>query len=355
VRRTDPLIVGGGPAGSAAAIALAQAGARPLLIERSTGPRDVVCGAFLGWDALAALQTLGVDPWALGARAIRHVRIVAGRHVIERRLPAVAAGLSRRTLDQALLERAAGLGAEIQRGVAVRRIEGEAISMSDGTSVAAESLFLATGKYALRGSPRENMPARTSLGLRSTLAVCPDLEGWIELHLLDGGYAGLLLQEDDQTNLAVSIAADRLADAGGSPETLIERLAAEAPLLAARLTGPTDWSAVAAVPYGWRVRDTSAGRFRIGDQAAVIASVVGDGIAIALASGRAAAGAWTKGGAAAAPAFQRAFAARARRPLLLAELARAAAERPRLAAAILPVLRMPGLVAAVGRLTRIGH
>ncbi|HZF94101.1 MAG TPA: FAD-dependent monooxygenase, partial [Allosphingosinicella sp.] len=50
--RTRALIVGGGPAGAAAAIALARAGAAPELIERSAGPRDVVCGGFLGWDAL---------------------------------------------------------------------------------------------------------------------------------------------------------------------------------------------------------------------------------------------------------------------------------------------------------------
>jgi flavin-dependent dehydrogenase len=354
VRRTDPLIVGGGPAGSAAAIALAQGGARPLLIERNALPRDIVCGAFLGWDALAGLEALGIDPWALGARPIDRVRIVVGGRSMERRLPRRAAGLSRRTLDHALLERAIALGAEVRSGVAVRRIEGDVLHLADGTMLEAESVFVATGKHALRGSPREGVGKDARLGLRTTLAGRADLAGTIELHLLDGGYAGFLAQEDGRANLCLSIAADRLA-AAGSPDALMEQLAKESPALADRLDGAQDWAAVAAVPYGWRARATLPGQFRLGDQAAVIASVVGDGIAIALASGRAAAEAWLAGGAAAAPAFQRGFSARARRPIALAELARAAAERPNLAAPILHLMRAPGALALAARLTRIGH
>ena len=55
MRRTAALIVGGGPAGASAAIALARGGAKPVVIERSPGERDLVCGGFLGWDAIAAL------------------------------------------------------------------------------------------------------------------------------------------------------------------------------------------------------------------------------------------------------------------------------------------------------------
>ena len=80
MRRTAALIVGGGPAGSATAITLARAGAMPVLIERSLGERDVVCGGFLGWDALAALQRLGLDVEALGARPIHRLRLAGGGH-----------------------------------------------------------------------------------------------------------------------------------------------------------------------------------------------------------------------------------------------------------------------------------
>ena len=45
--RREPLIIGAGPAGCAAAIALARAGHQPDLIERTSGPTDKVCGDFL--------------------------------------------------------------------------------------------------------------------------------------------------------------------------------------------------------------------------------------------------------------------------------------------------------------------
>ena len=101
----------------------------------------------------------------------------------------------------------------------------------------------------------------------------------------------------------------------GGPEALLAELMKEAPLLAERIGGavPGSWEAVAGVPYGWRARATEPGRYRIGDQAAVIASLAGDGIAVALASGAAAAQACLHGDGAGA-AYQRDFARRARRP-----------------------------------------
>jgi len=101
VGRSSALIVGGGPAGASAAIALARGGAMPVLIERCPGERDLVCGGFLGWDALAALRRLGLDVAALGARPIRRLRLVSGRRTVEAALPREAAGLSRRRLDAA--------------------------------------------------------------------------------------------------------------------------------------------------------------------------------------------------------------------------------------------------------------
>src|SRR4051812_36783479 len=81
VRRASALIVGGGPAGASAAIALARGGAAPVLIDRSPAERDLVCGGFLGWDALAALQRLRPHLAPLRARPIRPPRLVAGPRV----------------------------------------------------------------------------------------------------------------------------------------------------------------------------------------------------------------------------------------------------------------------------------
>jgi flavin-dependent dehydrogenase len=312
------LIVGGGPAGASAAIDLARAGAMPVLVERCPGERDLVCGGFLGWDALAALQRLGLDPAALGARPIRRLRLVSGRRVVEAELPHRAAGLSRRRLDAALLSMAEEAGTAVLRGRTARALDGHCLRLDGGEEMEADAIFLATGKHELRGAARPIGDRPLSVGLRAALPELPGLAGTIEMHLFDGGYAGLLTQEDGSTNLCLTVTRARMAE----PESLLAALVEEAPLLGERIGAdlPARWEAVAGVPYGWRAGTTAPGCYRLGDQAAVIASLAGDGIAIALASGAAAAHCCLAGEGAAA--YQRNFARRAARPIAIAEALR---------------------------------
>ncbi len=352
IRQVPALIVGGGPAGSAAAIRLAAGGVAAELIERQAGPQDVVCGGFLGWDAIGVLERLGVDPVRLGARPIHRLRLVAGVRTIEAALPHAAAGLSRRTLDAALLEQAIAAGAKVRRGVSGRAAEGRTVRLDTGEEIAADTLFLATGKHELRGLQRPlRRRAAGAVGLRTSFQ--PDartqaeLAGTIELHPFDGGYAGLLLQEDGRANLCLSVSADRLKASGGVP-ALLRDLAREAPGFGERLAaaGEEQWLSISNVPYGWRVRETGQGLFRLGDQAAVIASLAGDGIAIALTSGLAAAEAHLAGRS--AREYQQAFSHRAARPLAVAQGLRWAAER-RLSRRL-----MVGLTARAPIVARIG-
>ena len=146
----------------------------------------------------------------------------------------------------------------------------------------------------------------------------------------------------------------QIKEAGGI-EPLMARLAEELPALAARLNESEagDWSAVSGVPYGWRAGATVEGVYRVGDQAAVIASLAGDGIAIALESGAAAARAIAAG--VAAPEFQRDWSRRARRPVGLAELLRRSAEHRVAREAMMGLLGwFPSLAPLAARLTRIG-
>ena len=327
----------------------------PVLIERCPRERDVVCGGFLGWDALAALRRIGLDPALLGARPIRRLRLVAGRRIVEKPLPRAAAGLSRRRLDAELLKMAEQAGAAVLRGRAARALDGRVVRLDDGEEMEARAVFLATGKHELRGGAREIGARPVSVGLRTALPPGPQLDRalseTIELHLYDGGYAGLLLQEDGAANLCLTVARDRMA---GGAQALMEELCAGSPLLAERIGGAElEWDAVAGVPYGWRARSTEAGLYRVGDQAAVIASLAGDGIAVALASGAAAAQACLEGDGPGARAYQKAFAARARRPLAIAEGLRHMAERPLQRRLMTGLARIPGLASAAARATRI--
>lgn len=320
-----PAIVGGGPAGSAAAIRLLQAGERPLLIERRPADADALCGGFLSWRTLDRLAALGISREVLGGHPVTTLRLIAGDKVRSVNLPAAAMGLSRRRLDGLMMERARKLGAPVIRATA-SFADGH-LRLDSGEPVDCNCLFLATGKHDLRGLPRSREAAGTDpmMGLRLRVEPAADLRrtlaGHIEMHLFPGGYAGVVLQEDGTANICMAVRKSRLASAGGKPLALLAELAEQNPHLAERLADmPPEpaFDAVGHVPYGWRERTGVQGIFRLGDQAGVIPSLAGEGIGIALASADEAVRFWRSGGAAMAPAYQQFLAARLRRPLAVA-------------------------------------
>ncbi len=343
---------------------LARAGAPHLLVERSRETGDAICGGFLSWRTLESLARLGIEPSALGTAQITRTRIVAGERVIEAALPRPALGVSRRTLDTVLLARAVAAGAAVERGVAVRSLDGTTASLDDGAALASETVFLASGKYDVRGAarPADARGEDPVLGLRIRLAAAPGLTRLIgdavELHLFDRGYVGINLQEDGSANVCMAVHRSAML-AAGSPAALLDALAQHHPRLGERLayrTGTEPIDAIANVPYGWRATRGEPGLFRLGDQAGVIPSLAGEGMGIAIASGIRAGHAFLGGGAAAAPRFQTDFARATRRPIALAGLVRDAAERPRITLAALPLLsHIPALIDTIASLTRIGH
>lgn len=358
------LIVGGGPAAAAAALALAQAGVSHLLIERTAEPTDPLCGGFLSWRTLELVERFGIAGEALNPSAITHVLLTHNGRAARAALPRPARCVSRRRLDAMLLERAERAGAAIERGVGARGWDQGLVRTDDGAGLATDAVFLATGKHDLRGLSR---PATArgddpAIGLRVRLGPAQALRraigDGIELHLFGGGYAGCALQEDGSANLCMAVRRSRLTQAG-SPRALLDALVAESPHLGERLAymaADPAIDAVANVPYGWQATATERGLFRLGDQAAVIPSLAGEGMGIALASGFAAARAFVAGGGDAAQAFQSAFYRRTTRPLRVAGLVRFAAEHGWSAAMLASAVRIaPPLAGLVAHLTRLGR
>lgn len=359
MRRTDPLILGAGPAGCAAAIVLARAGAQPLLVDREAQAGDALCGGFLGWRTVERLQDLALDPATLGAHPVERLVLYGPGRPLEQALPAPAWGLSRRSLDTRLRELAVAAGAEFAIET-IREIDSLSVLGRD-RQWEAESLFLATGKHDVRGLARPRESRDPALGLRLRLRPSPGLArrltGRIELHLFDRGYGGIVLQEDGNANVCLALRKSLFAEHGGEPHRLLAALASRHPHFALRLEA--DWrdvrvDTIGSVPYGWSTAQTVPGLFRLGDQAAVIPSLAGEGIDIALASGIAAARAWLAGGAAASSGFQAGFHQQAKAAMEWAGAAWRLVERPYLAGPALAAARLaPQMLTRLFAATRI--
>jgi flavin-dependent dehydrogenase len=289
------LVLGGGPAGAAAALCLARAGTSVTLIEREAAPQEKVCGEFLGSNAARRLRHLGLDLAALGAVSIKGARLASGTRRAALDLPFEAWGLPRARLDEALLAAAATAGANVMRGCAARRAErvaeGWHLHLSDGTVLAGTALVLANGKHELRGQARAQRGQH--VGLKLPLRLSGPLAEVLLLPLR-GGYAGLQPSVGGQANLCVAL---READkALSTPEGLLRTVAAGSDLAAMLLAGAIPVRekplAIAGLPYGFLHRDAAhvdGTLFRVGDQFAVIPSLAGEGMDMALASGIAAA------------------------------------------------------------------
>lgn len=304
--------MGGGLAGSAAAILLARAGASVALIEQHAAAHHKVCGEFLSAEALHYLAQLGLLAESLGAIAITHVRLAAGRNVARATLPFPALSLTRRCLDEALLQEASLAGARIFRGQPVETLTHAApealwqATLRSGATIAAPHAMLATGKHDLRGLPRPPGQQNQLVAFKQYFALVPKetaaLDRHVELYLFPAGYAGLQPVEPDRdsaqprANLCLVVDQRRYRALGGSWTALLTHLTTHCPLLRDRLCGATPVLpkplALSGIPYGLLLRDAghaplqndsgADSLWRLGDQTAVIPSFTGDGMSIAL-------------------------------------------------------------------------
>src|SRR5690348_1171084 len=116
---SDIAIIGGGPAGTAAALEARRRGLRVVIWDRDSFPRDKVCGEFLSWESLPLLRQ-HIAPTLSRAALIRKADFVSRRgRVYSFPLPQEARGLSRLALDEALWIAAQASGAEMHTGEVV--------------------------------------------------------------------------------------------------------------------------------------------------------------------------------------------------------------------------------------------
>jgi flavin-dependent dehydrogenase len=357
----ETAVVGGGPAGAAAACDLRLAGREAMLLERERAAHHKVCGEFISVETQTLLDRLGVDAAALGAVRVERVSIHTGGRSVCAALPFRALSLSRYRLDEALLRRAVEYGVEVRRGHSVRQatLDGERwILRCDEGHITCRNLVLATGKWPLRGVSDERDASLVGLKMHLRLAPAQSLAlaGGVELALLAPGYAGLELVENGIANLCLVLPRATVARLTPGWPALRDYLTSAAPHLAERLGGAEvlwDKPVAAVCPAGGHLTEASEpGAYRVGDRLAHIPPFTGDGLAIALGSAALTARHIAQGQP---PASYHAAARHlTAKPIRLASaISSLAAHRTARTALMATFACAPGLIGAIARRTRL--
>ncbi|MCI0487065.1 MAG: FAD-dependent monooxygenase [Blastocatellia bacterium] len=306
----DVIIVGGGPAGSSAAVCLAESGARVLLLEEKRMPREKLCGEFITPECFPSLGRLGVRDrlMAAGAQKITRLCLTASNgRTVQASIAEMsgegssAISLSRARFDHILFERAREAGTDCLEGIAVKEClyEGdrpvgvEAVALPEGKTVrfGATLIVDASGRNSrLTVGRRERIGGRKGTrhyAMKAHLEGVSGMEERVELYFFPGGYGGLSPVEDGLTNLCFIVNEETLKAAGGDAAEILRRtvmknyLAAER-LVRAEVTGK--WHSAGPLTFGARA-DAGRSVIAIGDSAGMIDPFTGTGIQVALRTG----------------------------------------------------------------------
>jgi geranylgeranyl reductase family protein len=228
---TDVLVIGGGPAGSAVAARLADAGHDVTLVEKRAEGRHKSCGDLLSPRAVAELGRLDVDPMSFGGHAIQGVRMAYGRQHADvpwpehRDLPDHGVVLRRDVLDEQLRCRARDAGATVLMGHEATSpisdrgfVRGATMASANGTTrdVSARFIVVADGASSRFGrvlgtSRQRNWPY--AIAARTYFSSPRHRDAWVEtsLGLPDphgnpiAGYGWVTPMGDGNVNVGVGV------------------------------------------------------------------------------------------------------------------------------------------------------
>ncbi len=309
----DVLVVGGGPAGSSCAIALAREGANVMLVDAQARGRDKCCGHCLSGRAWKIVSELGlrelVESVSTGATA--QVAWRSGAQGFEMNLPAFGAITPRVELDKKLLDEAERIGVRVVQPATAKWLDAQkfAVRLAEHTCVVDAKLVIAadglgSGIARARGW-NPTSPGR-KYGFAGSWRAPNALANWsgerIEMRVVRGGYLGMVAESHEQIHVAGLI--DRNSKLG-RPDELLNEVARSWPLLAAALQEgrPSRWNAAGPLPWKpTRIADESTAL--VGDAAGYAEPFSGEGMRWAFESAYGLTRAWRQHGGWSAEAAQ---------------------------------------------------
>lgn len=307
----EVVVVGAGPAGSAAAAWAARAGRDVLVVDAATFPRDKACGDGLTPRAVAELQLLGLGPWL--DEHIRHhgLRLRGFGSAVEVHwpgpsFPATGSAVPRTELDERIRQVAQASGARMLLGVKAVDVEYDsgrrvrAVVLDDGTRIQCRSLIVADGARSTLGrvlGRQWHQETVYGVAARGYLASPRADEPWIssdlELRSVDGavlpGYGWIFPLGNGEVNIGVGALATVKRPADIAIKPLIRHYT-DSRRVEWGFEGNPRAVSSALLPMGGAVSGVAGGNWMmIGDAAACVNPLNGEGIDYGVETGRLAA------------------------------------------------------------------